>query len=66
MCNLYNKLLEQGYPDLTITNKVLMLLSKLGYDPIYGARLLNRVIQQYIENPLSQKILSGKLLLRKK
>ena len=30
-----------------------------GYDPVYGARPLKRVIQQRIENPLAQKILSG-------
>jgi ATP-dependent Clp protease ATP-binding subunit ClpB len=32
-----------------------------GYDPVFGARPLKRVIQQRIENPLAQKILSGEL-----
>jgi ATP-dependent Clp protease ATP-binding subunit ClpB len=35
------------------------LLAEEGYDPTYGARPLKRVIQQRIENPLAQKILSG-------
>ena len=30
-----------------------------GYDPVYGARPLKRVIQKRIENPLAQKILAG-------
>ena len=38
------------------------LLSKTGYDPVYGARPLKRAIQQEIENPLAQQILSGKLI----
>ena len=30
-----------------------------GYDPVYGARPLKRAIQRYVENPLSEAILSG-------
>jgi ATP-dependent Clp protease ATP-binding subunit ClpA len=30
-----------------------------GYDPVYGARPLKRVIQKYIENQLSMEILKG-------
>jgi ATP-dependent Clp protease ATP-binding subunit ClpB len=30
-----------------------------GYDPVYGARPLKRVIQKRIENPLAQRILGG-------
>lgn len=59
---LHLRLEEQGYPKIQITEKVLLFLSKLGLDPAYGARPLKRVIQQYIENPLSYQILSGKLL----
>jgi ATP-dependent Clp protease ATP-binding subunit ClpA len=32
-----------------------------GYDPVFGARPLRRTIQQYIENVLSEDILSGKV-----
>jgi ATP-dependent Clp protease ATP-binding subunit ClpB len=37
------------------------LIAQKGYDPVYGARPLKRVIQQYIENPLSLEILEGKI-----
>ncbi len=37
------------------------LIAKQGYDPVFGARPLKRVIQQYIENPLSLEILEGKI-----
>ncbi len=30
-----------------------------GFDPVYGARPLKRAIQQQLENPLAQRILSG-------
>lgn len=45
---------------LTVDKKALDFLSQLGYDPIYGARPLKRVIQQYLENPLATAILAGK------
>ena len=35
------------------------LLAEEGYDPQFGARLLKRVIQQQIENPIATKILGG-------
>ncbi|HTY60375.1 MAG TPA: AAA family ATPase, partial [Bacteroidota bacterium] len=34
-------------------------LAKLGYDPMYGARPLKRVIQKQVVNPISGKILEG-------
>jgi ATP-dependent Clp protease ATP-binding subunit ClpB len=36
-------------------------ISEKGYDPLYGARPLKRVIQQTIENPLSMDILKGNI-----
>jgi len=35
-------------------------LSEAGYDPAYGSRRLKCAIQQQMENPLAQAILSGK------
>ena len=35
------------------------MLGEAGFDPVYGARPLKRAIQQEIENPLAQKILSS-------
>jgi len=34
-------------------------LARDGYDPVYGARPLKRLIQQQIENPLAKRILAG-------
>jgi ATP-dependent Clp protease ATP-binding subunit ClpC len=44
---------------LTLTDKARSWLAKEGYDPIYGARPLRRVIERYVENPLSGQILRG-------
>ncbi len=35
-------------------------LGTLGYDPIYGARPLKRVIRKYLENPLANQLLEGR------
>jgi len=44
---------------LEIAESALLLLGNVGFDPVYGARPLKRAIQQQLENPLAQKILSG-------
>src|SRR5271169_3122017 len=36
-------------------------LAKAGYDPVYGARPLKRVIQRELQNPLAQQILEGRI-----
>jgi ATP-dependent Clp protease ATP-binding subunit ClpB len=36
-------------------------LAKAGYDPVYGARPLKRVIQRELQNPLAQRILEGRI-----
>ncbi len=45
---------------VVVTDEAMDYLSEAGYDPVYGARPLKRAIQQYVENPLAQEILSGK------
>ncbi len=47
--------------ELTLSNGAVSLIAEKGYDPVYGARPLKRVIQQYIENPLSLEILKGNI-----
>jgi ATP-dependent Clp protease ATP-binding subunit ClpC len=42
-----------------LTENAKSWLAKEGYDPIYGARPLRRVIERYVENPLSTKLLRG-------
>ncbi|MFA5309383.1 MAG: AAA family ATPase [Dehalococcoidales bacterium] len=46
---------------LELTDKAKAWLSKEGYDPVYGARPLRRVIEREVENPLSGKILRAEL-----
>jgi ATP-dependent Clp protease ATP-binding subunit ClpB len=36
-------------------------LAERGYDPVYGARPLKRVIQRHLENPLAMMVLEGRL-----
>ncbi|MGD9056428.1 MAG: ATP-dependent chaperone ClpB [Desulfobacterales bacterium] len=45
--------------ELILSDDSKELIAKQGYDPVFGARPLKRVIQQYIENPLSLEILEG-------
>ena len=61
---LINRMESRGYV-LSFTDTTLNFISEIGYDPIYGARPLKRAIQQEIENPLAQQILSGSLLPEK-
>lgn len=52
------RLAEKDY-HLELNDAALDHLAAMGYDPVYGARPLKRVIQQMIENPLAQSILAG-------
>ncbi|MGY6090787.1 ATP-dependent chaperone ClpB [Avibacterium paragallinarum] len=58
---LEKRMETHGY-HLEFTDAALDFIGEIGYDPIYGARPLKRAIQQEVENPLAQKILSGELL----
>lgn len=53
--------LEEQHIALTASDDALDWLAQLGYDPIYGARPLKRVIQKRILNELSKEILSGRI-----
>ena len=44
---------------LTATDEALALLAEQGYDSDFGARPLRRVIQQRVEDPLSDRLLAG-------
>ena len=48
--------------DIELTEIALDKLGEAGFDPVYGARPLKRAIQQQVENPLAQDILSGKFI----
>ena len=45
----------------TVTPEARAWLAKKGYDPVYGARPLARVIQTEVRDPLTDEILFGKL-----
>ncbi|MBW8310088.1 MAG: ATP-dependent chaperone ClpB [Candidatus Paracaedibacteraceae bacterium] len=47
---------------LNVDDKASEWLAEAGYDPVYGARPLKRVIQRNLQDPLALKILSGELL----
>ncbi|CCE79672.1 Piso0_001754 [Millerozyma farinosa CBS 7064] len=46
---------------LSLTEDAKEHLAKLGYDPIYGARPLNRVLQKKILNPLAKLMIKGEV-----
>ncbi|HTY01892.1 MAG TPA: ATP-dependent chaperone ClpB [Bacteroidota bacterium] len=54
-------LLDNHGITLQVSEEAKDWLAKLGYDPMYGARPLKRVIQKHVTNPLSEKILKGEL-----
>jgi ATP-dependent Clp protease ATP-binding subunit ClpB len=53
------KLLEDRKVTLEIDPEVKKWLAETGYDPVYGARPLKRVIQRELQNSLAEKILAG-------
>lgn len=57
--NEVKMLLEEQKISLETTEKAKELLTKEGYDPNFGARPLRRTIERLIENPISEKLLSG-------
>ncbi len=54
------KLLEQRDLHLVVTETARNQLAIEGYDPLYGARPLKRVIQSRLQNPLARELLEGK------
>ena len=65
LSRLEKRLKEKGYI-ITYTDELYNYVAEKGYDPIYGARPLKRVIQRDIENYLANEIISGKLKIGKK
>ena len=56
--SLKKRVEEQGM-QLEITENAKRYLAEEGFEPLYGARPLRRVIRQAVEIPLSMKILAG-------
>jgi len=53
------KRLEDRHLSLTWEGSAITWLAEAGYDPVYGARPLKRVIQRTVQDPLALKILEG-------
>lgn len=56
------RLLKDQELDFEITEEAKEFLATRGFNPVYGARPLKRVIRQMVENPLSKLILSQKFM----
>lgn len=55
------KQLELQGIELEVTPRALAAVASEGYDPLYGARPLKRVIQQRVQNPLASELLRGSI-----
>ncbi|MFN9253596.1 MAG: ATP-dependent chaperone ClpB, partial [Holosporaceae bacterium] len=54
-----NQLLLARHITLEVSPAAKAWLAEQGYEPLYGARPLKRVIQRNLQNPLAEKLLSG-------
>jgi ATP-dependent Clp protease ATP-binding subunit ClpB len=59
MGSLRDRLADRGM-DLAVTGEALDLLAERGYDPVYGARPLKRVLQKDLADPIAIAILDGR------
>jgi ATP-dependent Clp protease ATP-binding subunit ClpB len=55
------KLLGDRKITIDLDSAAMAWLANAGYDPVYGARPLRRVIQRELQNPLAQSILAGRI-----
>jgi len=53
------RLLAQRHLGLDVTPEAKQLLAEQGYDPVFGARPLKRVIQRLLQNPIALDVLEG-------
>ncbi len=60
IARLAKRLLDRNIT-LDLDEKAGAWLAEKGYDPVYGARPLKRVIQRYLENPLALAVLDGRI-----
>jgi ATP-dependent Clp protease ATP-binding subunit ClpB len=57
----FDKLLADRNIKISYADKAIERLADLGYEPVYGARPLKRVIQKHLQDSLAEKILSGEV-----
>jgi len=63
--DLRQRALEAGYK-LVITPSAKRFIADAGYDPAYGARPLKRAVMRYVEDPVSEFIISDRILASRK
>jgi len=56
-----SRLLADRKISITLDEKARHWLGNAGYDPVYGARPLKRVIQRRLQDPLAQLLLEGRV-----
>ena len=61
MLQKLKKNLKEKEIDFLITQQLKEKIVELGYDPVFGARQMRRVIQDKIENVLAEALLADKL-----
>ena len=54
-------LLDERSIDIALDESARRWLADAGYDPVYGARPLKRVIQKALQDPLAERLLAGKI-----
>jgi ATP-dependent Clp protease ATP-binding subunit ClpC len=59
------RLIEQGF-EVMLSKTAKDFFVEKGFDPVYGARPLKRVIQRYLEDPLAEEIIKGRFAGKKK
>lgn len=52
--------------DISVSKEAKSLIAERGYEPIYGARPIKRLISKSIETPVSRKIIAGEIKENKK
>jgi len=55
------KLLDDRKIAVDLTDAALRWLGRVGYDPVYGARPLKRAVQRYLQDPLAEMLIEGKV-----
>jgi ATP-dependent Clp protease ATP-binding subunit ClpB len=54
------RLLAERHLGLSVSTEAKQLLADQGYDPVYGARPLKRVVQRLLQNPIALEVLEGR------
>ena len=57
---LKSRVREVGF-EITVTTAAKRFVADAGYDPSYGARPLKRALQKYIEDPVSEQIITDRM-----